>query len=142
MQWLRNIYYGIRNLIRWAPIIWQDRDWDYCYALKIMELKFRNMATAMNRNGRHVGYERVVRELTICAELCSRLTNNNYDLGAYWFNDKQVEAYMTQDLQASLYDNKYENEWRTWRNHEASMCKQDLDYLCKMMSKYMFGWWD
>lgn len=39
-----NVYYGIRNLIRWLPIIWCDRDWDHVYLLKILEKKIGSMA--------------------------------------------------------------------------------------------------
>jgi hypothetical protein len=29
----------IRNMIRWAPIIWKDRDWDYYYVYEILKKK-------------------------------------------------------------------------------------------------------
>jgi len=29
----------IRNMIRWAPIIWNDRDWDYYYVYQILKKK-------------------------------------------------------------------------------------------------------
>lgn len=32
----------VRNLIRWAPIIWRDQDWDYYYVYEIIETKIKH----------------------------------------------------------------------------------------------------
>lgn len=34
---------GIKNLIRWFPVIWQDRDWDRGYLYILMETKLNQM---------------------------------------------------------------------------------------------------
>lgn len=31
----------IRNLIRWSPVIWRDRDWDYYYVYEIIKTKIK-----------------------------------------------------------------------------------------------------
>jgi hypothetical protein len=38
-----NLKYGIRNLCRWLPIIWRDRDWDHGYLSRMLEFKLHNM---------------------------------------------------------------------------------------------------
>lgn len=39
----KNITIGIRNCIRWFPVIWTDRDFDYGYLLDIMDKKLKYM---------------------------------------------------------------------------------------------------
>ena len=43
---LDNFCTGIKNLIVWLPVIWNDRQWDYAYFLKLMDKKLDLMETA------------------------------------------------------------------------------------------------
>lgn len=43
---IRNIKYGIENLIKWFPIVVRDRDWDFYFLLAIMKFKIQNMQDA------------------------------------------------------------------------------------------------
>jgi hypothetical protein len=43
-----NLKYGVRNLWRWAPIIWRDRDWDHGYLSRILEFKLYTMYNYLN----------------------------------------------------------------------------------------------
>jgi hypothetical protein len=38
-----NVKYGILNLIKWFPVIWNDRNWDYFYANQIFIRKLELM---------------------------------------------------------------------------------------------------
>lgn len=40
---MKNIFKGIKNIIDYAPIIFQDRDYDYEYLLTLMEFKLDRM---------------------------------------------------------------------------------------------------
>lgn len=53
---MRSIYYGIRNLIYYFPVIWRDRPYDYeyiydllYYKLRLMERLFRHDAMVADR---------------------------------------------------------------------------------------------
>ena len=74
---MRNIYHGIHNLIKWFPIIWHDRDWDWEYLARMMEFKFRNMSHLFKEHGVAVGSEKQAKELLTCAELIKRLRDND-----------------------------------------------------------------
>lgn len=41
---VRRLIQGIRNIIRWTPIIWDDHDWDYHHLLAVMKFKLERMA--------------------------------------------------------------------------------------------------
>lgn len=42
----------VRNVIKWLPIIWNDRDSDYGYLYRVMIFKLRNMEEYFDTDGR------------------------------------------------------------------------------------------
>ena len=117
---------GVRNLIRWAPVIWHDRDWDRDYALALLERKLRFMAEHLDDFGHHVGSDRDANRMRICAEICRRIRADRYgyelgetpaDLGRSYF----------EGLRAQL---------------AAAGAERDMAYLGHMLGKYMLGWWN
>jgi len=52
MSWLyenigyrfKYVYNSIKNIIRWFPIIWKDRDYDDWYIYTILETKLKHQA--------------------------------------------------------------------------------------------------
>jgi hypothetical protein len=36
---MRDLILGIKNLIRWFPIVWNDRDWDFHYMMLFIKKK-------------------------------------------------------------------------------------------------------
>ena len=44
------LYYGIKNLITWFPVIWKDRDWDDYYILEILKFKINKTANSFEKN--------------------------------------------------------------------------------------------
>ena len=35
-EWYYDFTEGIRNIIRWYPTIWNDRDWDQCFIYEVL----------------------------------------------------------------------------------------------------------
>ena len=44
----------IRNLIRWTPIIWKDRDWDYYFIYEILKHKLIFTEEFIREKGIHM----------------------------------------------------------------------------------------
>lgn len=72
-----NIKYGIENLIRWFPVIWKDRNWDYYYFFKILEKKL-GLLEETHTDGIYIGWQPVAKKLKIAKNLCKRLAEENY----------------------------------------------------------------
>lgn len=68
--WLKR---GIRNTLRWIPVIWNDEDFDWENLAHIMEWKTRTMARRFARHGVATDNKQVSRQLLICAELLKRI---------------------------------------------------------------------
>jgi len=77
----RNTYEGIWNIIRWSPIIFRDRDWDWSHLAEIMEYKLRRMHKTFRKSNHYVGCQKDALDMLICAEILRRMINDNWDDG-------------------------------------------------------------
>ncbi len=108
---------GMGNIVRWVPIIWNDRDWDWAYLAIVMEYKLRRMSENFSQ-GHHVGSAKDARQCLVAAELLRRLNEDNYYLQPYTRNTKY--DYLRGDATA----------------------KNDQQYLGLLIGKYLRQWWD
>jgi hypothetical protein len=121
LDWLRyDLPYGLRNLWRWLPIIWEDRDWDYVYLLRVMEAKMRWMSVCLRDHGHLLHSDRYARQLAVCAALAKRIREDNY-------HENLIDVDIT--------------SYKYWSRAERNR-KNDLAYLGKMIGKYLSHWWD
>ena len=45
----KDLYQGIKNLVRWFPIIWRDRDWDDHYIFEVLKFKLKNQSKYIDK---------------------------------------------------------------------------------------------
>jgi hypothetical protein len=123
LRWkLHGIKHGIRNLIRWAPIAWDDEDWDWEYLARVMEFKLRRSSKS-TKDWNTVGADRCGKEMLICAELIRRLREDDY-------------------IYSLPLGQSYKGCGWKWGKHIDSVSKNDRDLLFKIMRRKMMTWWD
>lgn len=115
-----DITYGFKNIIRWIPIIWFDRDWDWSHLAQVMEYKLRLMSIEFEFRGHLVGSKINAKRCLIAAELCKRLREDEYQ--------ERAEKEFGISRCAFLI-----SEQNT---------KDDKEYLGKLIGKYLNHWWD
>lgn len=127
--WRRNIacivtdiIEGIKNVIRWTPIIWYDVDYDCGSLCRIMEYKLRRMGRYFNEDGHLVNSHLNARRCLVCAELLRRI--NEDDLW-HWQNAK-----------VRFGDGEIAAKFSV--QHERA----DQAYLGLLLGKYLRHWWD
>jgi hypothetical protein len=98
--WYKNIYWflydikeGIKNIIRWAPVIFQDRDFDWDFLARIMEYKIRRMYLHLKRFGHHAGHTRDERNMLICVELLKRLRADDHEKLPFWRHEMRMKGW-------------------------------------------------
>jgi hypothetical protein len=154
---MRSFFDGIKNLIRWLPIIWEDRDWDNYFLLKIIEFKLRNMEKFFRTKGHHLYAERDAKKINTCRILCTRITKDNYydnvfanfhkKWGRTKLDSKKIEGtdflelLIDADLTEEQKLEKIKDRKHLWKE-EDYLKKQDLDLLFKLMRKHIQYWWD
>lgn len=110
IKWFYIIYYGIKNLIDWFPIIWADRSWDWTYFAKIMEYKLRKMYKLEIDHGIHTTSNRDAKDMLICAEILRRLIDDDdcgKELKTHWKNMVNLNKLFGKIIGAKM---------RTWWN--------------------------
>lgn len=95
-----DIIRGISNIVRWTPIIWSDRDFDWAYMARIMEYKMRRMSKCFTHEI-CTNDKKKSKELLICAELLKRLIEDD--------NFKMNPDYM--DQFSKIFNKKFLTWW-------------------------------
>lgn len=141
--------YGVRNLIRWFPLIWADRNWDEVYLFRILEFKLRIMNRTFSRYDRHVGSERTARQLLVCAELCRRIHEDQYQENLsgpvtlqHWTTPTENPGLA--QLHIEMYQNGNQvpkDQIRRWHEMAERNIRNDLAYLSTLIRKHSRGWW-
>ena len=124
-QKIRYFINSVKNLIKWFPIIWNDRDWDSVYIEEMLLFKLNNMykrfsnpnATYVDWNSKHA--KPALKALKLSVQILERRRDNYYT--DYWWNRGQEDK----DLMISS-----QLEQRDWK------------LFCKLMEKYSDYWWD
>lgn len=69
---------GFKNLWRWFPVIWKDRDWDDHYIFEILKTKLRNQADYIGTRNIHTTAKRDAEIMNLCANLMERVQEEFY----------------------------------------------------------------
>lgn len=59
----------IKNLWRWFPIIWYDKDYDDHFIFEVLKFKIKNTADYTEQRQWFVGYEHEVARMRLCVKL-------------------------------------------------------------------------
>lgn len=108
-KWLRYVprqlklfFQGIANIIRWAPIIYRDRDWDHSFILDLLQKKLEFMREELVTANRFVGVEVVNKDITLALNLLERMRWGYYELEMYDYIEKSY-TFIPADATAEYY---------------------------------------
>jgi hypothetical protein len=153
------VKYGVQNLWRWFPLIWNDRDWDWRYWLEMNHKKLKSMEYNIRNNGNHVHCARDADNIKRAVLAIERLLADDYNENAFINHEKKYgkldmtfgepDERKCSRIHFSRPKANTEKEIETERKaasrlykHGDSMQKQDLEYATKIINKYLFHWWD
>ena len=159
-DFFRNIRIGIPNLIKWASVIWNDRDWDQHFLYVILQFKLKQMEKLQREYGHCVNSNDYADQMRVCILLLERIIKGDYLSNALKpHEEKWGESYLDFEkipdrpgLNAAAWTVEkaitpkqiiQENKERMrLYNHVDNLEQQDLDMLFKNMRKQIQGWWD
>jgi hypothetical protein len=75
---LRSFKTGMKNLIKWFPIIYKDRDWDHYFIYAILHKKFDNMEKFFNSDKAWSSSEKIAEQINEVKILCEKLMDYDY----------------------------------------------------------------
>jgi hypothetical protein len=74
----RNIKIGFKNLWKWLPTVWKDRDWDYRYLITVLEFKLKKQSDYIRSKDRHTQSKRDSEVMMTCVRLLKKFGDEYY----------------------------------------------------------------
>jgi len=87
---LQHFGQGMKNIYKWLPIIWKDRNWDHSYILEILQHKLILQREYLVSNNRHTMIDMDNKYITICLNLIERMKEEYYELEYFDYIDEDV----------------------------------------------------
>ena len=111
----------IRKVLRWIPILWRDRDWDYYHIYEILKQKLIDTEAYTRRDGLHVF--------------------NEHDADSIL---KAIE--MIEKVQTEYHLDKYLSEANEWTKEGINKSTKDHNKARRELFNYLNNniekWWD
>ena len=169
LHWrIRYFIGGIKNIFRWMPTLYQDKDWDHWYIYNILQKKIEFQRKEIIYANRHMRVDCDNRDMTIVLNLIERVKEDYYgteylDYEESKFRFEPVEGdgelyTMEQDVISENYDDylkKYPSSVRKVLKEKPDLNKKDLcfyvakhnekkahDLLHQILKERMSWWWD
>ena len=151
---IRNIRIGIRNLIRWFPVIWNDRQWDSYYFFSIMRRKLQIMEPFYRYDAMVLRREKEADRMKVCIMLLDRIIKEEYNEMAFkkfeetWgesemlFNDNGSLNIVYENVKTEEDEKNKNKDIKESHSNEEFLINQDIEYLFKILNKRIRLWWD
>lgn len=130
----------LKKLIRvfkWIPLIWKLSNWQYADLLQVINFQLHIMEKQFIKHGICVDAKKIAKEFHLAKLLIQRILNDDYSKGAFDFPEIDIDC-----------GNPYCPKKRPlipniepWE-YDDYMKRQDLNYLCELIRKKLFCWWD
>ena len=159
---------GIKNIFRWIPTLYKDKDWDEWYIYTILQKKIEFQRKEIIYANRHMEVDRDNRDMTIVLNLIERVKEEYYgteylDYSESKFRFELIEGdrdlySMEEDVISETYDDylkKYPSSVRKVLKEKPDLNKKDLCFyvskhnqerahnlLFKILKERMRWWWD
>ena len=75
---LRQVKHGVKNLITWFPVIWQDQQWDHIFFLEVLQKKLELMEEYFRTRSHCVDGEKQADEIKYAILLIKRPIKDDY----------------------------------------------------------------
>lgn len=139
---------GIKNLISYFSVIWNDRDWDPCYFYELLQFKLKRIRNRQNLN-LYEGSEHFVKELDKAIEALDRLLEDDYchkewnELTEKYGNLVFKDNGITRDKDLTPEEEKDEKDAISKvSNLQYELRTSDIKLVCDIIEKNVESWWD
>ena len=157
IHFIKSIPSGIKRLIKWAPIIWENYDWDYIYLFKIIYFKIDLMEKRMRKSQIIEDWETIANQMLECKTLLkNQIEKDEYDyvkeeLDKHKEKWGDIEIKLNSDNSINMKCSKVQTPEEEEQERKeyieiikkgVNIEKSNLKKLFELLSKYIQGWWD
>lgn len=152
---LRHINYKIKsffknahNLIKWFPIVWNDRDYDWNPLVKVIAFKLDSMSEFHKRHGYNVDADKVAQQLKDLSNLANKIATEDYSVEV-----SELDEFQSKISEFSSSEKGWSTDISTVNDREIQLLidigrkeeellSGDIEKLFDEMKKHLRGWWD
>ena len=167
----RDIIKGIKNLWKWFPLVWKDRNWDSHFIFEVLKFKIKNTSKYIGTHQRFVGWENEVRYMDLCVKLIDRIQEEWYQMEYMEYEDSEIEFVPSSEkglyeMEETITRNDLKSYIDKYPNSKREVFKQEMfkgylqtergtaisigvhrhlkarRLLFKILEEKIEGWWD
>lgn len=142
---------NIKNLIRWFPVIWKDRDWDHHFIWEILKFKLKNQSKYIGGRDIHTSAKYDAQRMMLCVRLIDKIQEEYYSME--YIDYQRFDEYFNQHKAAVrkvLANKEHQIFELTEADYKKRLAmnlsyyneKRAQDILFRLLNRDIKGWWD
>lgn len=143
MKKIKNFYYNCKNffinIYKYRKFLYTNSWWDHYFIYYLLREKLLNDLKMYKKHSYIAEYQlsKIINSMSLCIMILNRLIDDNYLHNSLYFYDKKYPDWMLNGI-FGIPDEKW---FSRCSNRSDKQRKQDVEYLFKIMSKYIESWW-
>lgn len=163
----KDLITGIKNIIKWFPTIWKDRDWDHTFIFNILIKKLEFQSKYIGDKNRHSRSKRDAEIMMTCVRLMEKIREGEYEIEYMDYHDSDynwIDCDTPGHKQLDIVQNKewFDDYFKKYPLVYKKVIKENPDeekskiallisienhkrakkVLFKLMENYIEHWWD
>lgn len=166
---IKEFFVGVKNIIKWMPTIYNDRDWDSGYIYNILQKKIEFQRSEIVNANRHTRVEFDNRDMTLALNLIERIREDYYGMEYLDYQETNIEFVPVDDrpdvsrLKRTLISENYDDYLKKYpstvktvlKMHDENLDKERLCFyvahqnhlkakriLFRLLEERLDWWWD
>jgi hypothetical protein len=148
LHWrIRYFLIGIKNIFRWIPTLYQDRDWDSWHIYTILQKKIEYQRQEIINANRHTEIDRDNRDMTIALNLLERVKEEYYGMEDFDYSETEFDFIPVEDnpnlkeMKMTVLSENYDEFLKKYPSSVRKVLKEngnDLEKrnLCHLVAKH------
>jgi len=154
-NWLwRNLHWrvryfitGVKNIFRWIPTLYKDKDWDGWYIYNILQKKIEFQRKEIVYANRHTDVDRDNRDMTIALNLLERVKEEYYGMEHLDYSETEFDFIPVEDnpnlkeIKKNVLSENYDEFLKKYPSSVRKVLKEngkdlEKDTLCHLVARH------
>jgi hypothetical protein len=148
LHWrIRYFLTGVKNIFRWAPTLYKDKDWDSWYIYNILQKKIEYQRQEIINANRHTDIDRDNRDMTIALNLLERVKDDYYGMEHVDYSKTEFDFIPVggnsnlKEMKMTVLSENYDEFLKKYPSSVRKVLKEkgnnlDKDVLCVYVARY------
>jgi hypothetical protein len=148
LHWrIRYFLTGVKNIFRWIPTLYQDRNWDSWHIYTILQKKIEYQRQEIINANRHTEIDRDNRDMTIALNLLERVKEEYYGMEDFHYSETEFDFIPVEDnpnlkeMKMTVLSENYDEFLKKYPSSVRKVLKEngnDLEKrnLCHLVAKH------